>query len=371
MSKELLNATLFEMMGVIHADCGSLFLFDSENKELVLDVFRNSERVDICGFRQRIGEGISGKVAHLMRPVLVKDIDGDGRFRRNGFTHYRTKSFISLPIFCSGKLFGLINLADKSNGKPFSDEDLNIAATIVKCTSLALDSQNRLLERCSILGKLVAGAVHEINNPLDGVTRFINILLKQRDSNPVTQEYLVEVNKGLERIAHITKSLRLFYRLINSTGCDNRKYVNLHALIQESLNNIGQSDLKAILISKKFNQGIGKILDMGLSNVIDNLMKNAIDAMPGGGELEILTDLDDKWLRICFKDTGMGISDEVKPHIFEPFFTTKPVEKGAGLGLVISREIIAKYEGSIKVESALDKGSCFDILIPRRHLENA
>jgi len=102
-----------------------------------------------------------------------------------------------------------------------------------------------------------------------------------------------------------------------------------------------------------------------------NLIKNALDAMPEQGQLEISTEIKDGRLRIYFKDTGVGIPEELQERIFEPFFTTKSIEKGTGLGLSICKEIVHKYDGEIKVSSAPGQGSTFIILLPERHLENA
>src|SRR4030043_504339 len=93
--KDLLNIALKEIMSVINAECGSLFLFDSDHNELVLGAFYNSKSIHLEGLKKKIGEGISGKVADIQKPVLVKDIEQDLRFKTNGFRHYRTNSFIS------------------------------------------------------------------------------------------------------------------------------------------------------------------------------------------------------------------------------------------------------------------------------------
>ncbi len=140
--QSFLNCTLKEIMGSINAECGSLFLFDSEHKELVLSSFYNSQQLSIQGMKKRMGEGVSGKVVDIKAPVLVKDINSDSRFKRNGFGHYRTNSFISIPIFSADRLLGLINLADKANGEPFDENDLKIAVTISRYACIAFDSVN-------------------------------------------------------------------------------------------------------------------------------------------------------------------------------------------------------------------------------------
>jgi len=389
--KRFLNSTLKEVMSVADAECGSLFIFDPEQKELVLDAFYNSLELGIQGLRKKVGEGVTGKVVDLKRPVLVKDIDADSRFHRNGYRHYHTSSFISIPLVGSydENLLGLINIADKACGEAFTDKDFEFAVTLCKyACGIAeylsrfsqlrkdkeeLNKQNVLLNKYASVGKLAAGIVHEINNPLDGVIRYTNILINQIhiEDDTVTKEYLLEVRKGLSRIANITKSLLEFSHVVNSYSFQINKYVDLHKIIDDSLDLIWHKFNGNIQVNKRYNGFIPRILDLGIQHIMTNIIKNAVDAMQNGGALEITTALNDFGAQIIFRDSGSGIPDEIREHIFEPFFTTKSIGKGTGLGLSICKEIINKYEGSIKVKSLPGTGSTFIISIPKKYFENA
>lgn len=384
--RDFLNVTLKDIMTALEAECGSLFLSDFDHKELVLESLHNSHNIQIKGLKQKIGEGISGKVVDIKTPVLVKDIEKDHRFRQNGFSHYHTKSFISIPLFSSKGLIGVINITDKANGEPFSDRDLSLAAIICKYACVTVETlinnaelkqqretsekQRLLLEKYASVGKLAAGIVHEVNNPLDGIIRYTNILLEQSENNSITREYLLEVKTGLHRIANITKSLLEFSHKVNSSS-HTKNYVNLHDLIEESLDILKDKFTNNTQVNKKYNHSLPRILDFGLSSVVTNIIKNALEAMPSGGAIDISTDINDSSVEIRFKDRGPGIPEETMKHIFEPFFTTKSINKGAGLGLAICNEIIKKYEGRIDVASTLGKESSFTVLIPKKHLENA
>jgi two-component system NtrC family sensor kinase len=103
-----------------------------------------------------------------------------------------------------------------------------------------------------------------------------------------------------------------------------------------------------------------------LQNVYVNIINNAYDAMPDGGTLEISTGIrDDEYLEIRFKDAGKGIPKENLNKIFDPFFTTKEPGKGTGLGLSICHGIIQSHKGKIEVDSKINVGTIFTVLLPR------
>lgn len=384
----LLNNALRDIKASLNAECASLFLFDAKNNDLVLDSFLNTKDLQIKGLRKRIGEGISGKVAELKLPVLVRDINGDLRFKRNGFNHYNTGSFISIPLFGSNGLLGLINIADKANGESFSEKDMQIAIVLARysCAIVEhllqssrlkdekeiLNKQKSLLEKYASVGKLAAGVVHEISNPLDGILRYTNMLLNQAESSSISGEYLLEIKKGLNRIANITQSLLEFSHQVNSYNYSRvKKYISIPELSDESIDLFKERIKNNITVNKRYGASLSKILDLGLQHIFINLIKNALDAMPDGGALNISADMKNNGVEIVFEDSGAGMSDEMMQHIFEPFFTTKTCNKGTGLGLAICNEIVKKYDGKITVRSASGKGTAFVILLPGKFLENA
>jgi K+-sensing histidine kinase KdpD len=373
-------------MSVTQAECGSLFLVDSSNQELILDTFHNAESLNIQGLRQRRGEGVAGKVIDIQTPVLVQDINKDNRFSCNGFKHYHTNSFISVPLMSAKGPLGLINLADKSTGSSFTEQDLKYAVSIAKYACTCIDNFNTNVElqqekeanekkmeqlgKYASVGKLAAGLAHEINNPLDGITRYVNMLLNQLEESSVAREYLLEVKRGLQRIANIIRSLLEFSFRVNASASGARNYVDLSTLIDESLDMLRSHLRENIKIHKNFGV-LSSILDLGLQHVILNMVKNAVDAMPGGGVLEVVTVAQQNGINIIFKDTGNGIPSEIAQQVFEPFFTTKSIDKGTGLGLAICKEIVHKYEGKIELESLPGKGTTFTVFIPQKFLKNA
>ena len=107
-----------------------------------------------------------------------------------------------------------------------------------------------------------------------------------------------------------------------------------------------------------------RIRSSNLYQVFCNLIKNAVDAMHGHGQLTVTISCRDDMLSVAFKDTGKGFAPESAEELFEPFYTTKGHGKGTGLGLAICKDIVEKYDGSIKAENNPDRGSTFTVELP-------
>jgi nitrogen-specific signal transduction histidine kinase len=380
LSKSFLNGTLKQILKLLKAECGSLFLFDEQTEELVLNNFYNSQPLAIKGLRRKSGQGICGKVFRLRQPVLVKDIDRDTRFHRNGFKHYRTGSFMAIPLFVCGNPFGLINIGDKADGKPFSEQDLDFCVTLAKLACRIIENllfsskirlenerlfqEKSLLEKYASVGKMASGIVHEVSNPLDGVIRFANMLTGQMEHDPRFSGYLSGIKEGLARLRDITMSLCNFGRQFKNTPDPGQIEADVNKLLEDSLAIFQDRISGRIRLKRVYRKKLPKVTDRSLQQVFINLIKNALDAMSGTGELEIRSGLSKGCLLVSIKDSGQGILPEVREHIFEPFFTTKGPAKGAGLGLSICKEIVDGYQGRIIVKSKPGKGAEFCVSIP-------
>lgn len=273
------------------------------------------------------------------------------------------------------------------------NEELN--ATLDKLTK----TQTKLVasEKMASLGQLTAGVAHEINNPinfvsgnvqplkrdindlLDVLSRYENTIKEQglgdrfeevkRLKDELDFDFMIQeigqliegIEVGARRTAEIVKGLKNFSRLDENES----KLANLNEGINSTLL-ILQSEFKNRV---EVEQDLGNIPSIlcypgKLNQVFMNILSNAGQSIEDGGKIFIKTWADKNFVHISIRDTGKGMSEEVKNHIFEPFFTTKDVGRGTGLGLSISFGIIENHFGSIKVESELGKGSEFTINLP-------
>ena len=219
-------------------------------------------------------------------------------------------------------------------------------------------------ERLASVGKLAARVAHELNNPLDGILRYINLALRviEQDSRQdQTAHYLRESRKGLLRMVEIVTELLEFSRSTYSA----LEEANVNSIVTDAVKAMEtQAAANKVEVICHFTDKVPHIRSGNLFQVFCNLTKNAIDAMPDGGKLNIETHCTDSDLIISFADTGTGLNEEAKEKMFEPFYTTKDAGKGTGLGLAICKDIIERYNGRINVENQPEGGCLFTIVVP-------
>ena len=261
--------------------------------------------------------------------------------------HNSVLHIICTPLTCenSGNLLGGILLIEDVTSKMAMENDLAAA------------------ERLAAVGKLAARVAHELNNPLDGILRYINLALRVIENENVGQaeNYLQESRKGLMRMVQIISELLEFSRSTFSAFED----ADINKIVEDAAKAMESQSLKnQVVINRNYSPQMPNIRSGNLFQVFCNLVKNAIDAMPDGGTLDITTTCDDHHAYILFADTGEGVEPDIVKYVFEPFFTTKEKGKGTGLGLPISKDIIERYSGKIELENREAGGCAFRVSIP-------
>jgi signal transduction histidine kinase len=228
------------------------------------------------------------------------------------------------------------------------------------------DTQRQLAgaEKLAAIGQLASRVAHELNNPMDGILRYINLSLRiiEQANLEKPKEYLTQCRQGLMRMVQIVSELLEFSR----SSYVFFEYTKIERLIEDAIKTMEpRADACGVRILRNYATDMPKIRSSNLFQVFCNLIKNALDAMPEGGELSISTRLAaDNTAVVEFRDTGTGLPTENTEAIFEPFFTTKDKIKGTGLGLAISKDIIERHEGRITAENAAGGGSVFTVYLP-------
>lgn len=223
-------------------------------------------------------------------------------------------------------------------------------------------------ERLAALGRLAARVAHELNNPLDGILRYINLAIRLEEQGEEEKQtkivsYLTESRKGLLRMAQILSELLEFSR----SGRGQFEESNINQTVEEAIRTLqDQADAGGVTVAAAFRAQQMPVLPGGmLFQVCCNLIKNAIDAMPDGGRLTVTTWRTESDAMIRFEDTGPGLPEPVE-QIFQPFFTTKAAGKGTGLGLAICKDYIERLHGGITAEQAEPHGAVFTLRLPLR-----
>lgn len=226
----------------------------------------------------------------------------------------------------------------------------------------------RQSEKLAAVGKLASTIAHEINNPLEAVTNLL-YLAKTSDSLPEIRSYLETGERELGRAAAIASQTLRFHR--QSTK---RLEVQGSDLLDETLNLYTSRILNAaILVVRRYREARPLLCFEGeIRQVLINLVGNALDAMLNGGRIFLrsreMTELHtgSRGVRLTVADTGYGISEETREKLFGAFFTTKGAG-GTGLGLWISKEIIDRHHGSIRLRSSEKNGrsgTVFALFLP-------
>jgi signal transduction histidine kinase len=236
----------------------------------------------------------------------------------------------------------------------------------------------RRAEQLAAAGRLAASIAHEINNPLEAV---INLLYLVRTAESVDdmRAYASLAEQEIARVSDITLQTLRFHRSQTSAAP-----VDLHETIPAVLR-LYASRFTSRKVEVKINlreTPSAMLLEGDLRQVLNNLIRNAYDAMPKGGKLHVRLrparcPITSKLgLRICVADTGTGFLPKMRKHLFEPFHTSKEVT-GTGLGLWISKGIVDKHGGRIKMRSRLQEhspdfhGTLFSLWLPLAGAEAA
>lgn len=234
----------------------------------------------------------------------------------------------------------------------------------------AIHAVNRA-EKLAAVGRLAAGIVHEINNPLATIAACAEALeqridegaFEMSDSAEDLAEYLGLIKSEAFRCKGITTGLLDFSRV--RTG--EKMRTDIGEIVRASANLIShQKRGNPITIDVDIDSDLPNVNADGgqIQQAVIALATNGIDAMPDGGNLSFRVLR--KGNRVCVEveDTGAGIAQENMSKIFEPFFTTKEVGKGTGLGLAVCYGIISEHSGRLSVRSNVNRGTTFSIFLP-------
>lgn len=226
-----------------------------------------------------------------------------------------------------------------------------------------LEEQIRRAGRLATIGQLVTGVAHEINEPLNAILGCAQLARKAPQLDGDVAGDLDDIIAAALHARDIVNKLMLFAR----QRPPRKVLLNLNDVVEQSLSILKtRCEKGGIELGQTLSDELPLIFadSSQLQQVVVNLVVNAVQAMPGGGRLSIVTHGDADSATLVVQDTGVGMSQEVLAQCFEPFYTTKDVGEGTGLGLAIVHGIVTAHHGTIGCASQPGAGTRFEIRLP-------
>ena len=272
-----------------------------------------------------------------------------------------------------------------ANAAPIKDSNNKVIAGIVVFLDITerkklekerteLEVHIRNQQKLESIGTLASGVAHEINNPINGILNYGQVILDSTKPDSDINKYTSEIIEETNRVSVIVSNLLEFSRQSGK----HHSYANVEDIIERTLSlttTIFRHDNIKIDVSIEANIPKLKCRSQQIQQVIMNLLTNARDSLnqkyPGFDDEKIIN-LDctsyrkdsRNWIRIDIKDYGVGIPEDIRNRIFDPFFTTKGKDKGTGLGLSISYGIIKEHHGEMLFDSVEGEYTKFTINLP-------
>ena len=249
---------------------------------------------------------------------------------------------------------------------PMDDEPIAVCHYRDVTDERALTRRMIESEKMIAIGNLAGGVAHEINNPLGGILAFSQLMKRDAGRTPQDLEALDLIEESALRCKRIVESLLKFSR---RSKVEDRRAFDLSKCVEDAAV-LFRAQIKKYPRAKmelKLATGIPNVYGdpSQLGQVVLNLLHNGLQALPNGeGMLTVETGLRDAHCYFKITDTGCGIPEENLARVFEPHFTTKPPGEGTGLGLSIAYRIVEDHGGHFAVDSKVNEGSAFTVMIP-------
>jgi PAS domain S-box-containing protein len=261
---------------------------------------------------------------------------------------------------------------------PMFDEKGRIEGIVVNSRDITatrkLEEQLMQSQKIESIGTLAGGVAHEINNPINGIMNYAQLILDQEEREGPAREFAREILQETERVARIVRNLLTFARH-EKRSYSQALLSDIVSAVLSLIRTVMRHD--QIVLELSIPEDLPKIMcrSQQIQQVLMNLMTNARDALneryPAYSPdkrlrvfAEVIMKEDRRFIRTTVEDWGIGIPLEIRDRIFDPFFTTKPKEMGTGLGLSISYGIVRDHGGELTVESEPGRTTRFHMDLP-------
>ena len=314
-------------------------------------------------------------------PTLQRELDRTGE----ALEALRSmRASVVIPMLVDDRIMGLLTLGDEHRGDAYSTDELALLLSLAEAGAVVIENSHeyekqRERDRLVAVGEMAAGMAHEIRNPLGAIKGAAQCLDPQ--TLPAdAREFIDVIIEEVDRLGGVVHQFLEYARPLRGSPMA----IDINDVVLATLRLMGHEGIPTqVQLRQDLAHGLpcAHVDPEQLKQVLINLILNAIQAMPTGGQLNIITRLDHQpaltvaaphlgrstlpqHLLLEVMDDGSGISAEDMQRIFLPFFTTKA--QGTGLGLAISRRIIEHAGGRIEVRSHQGEGTTFTLRLPIR-----
>jgi signal transduction histidine kinase/FixJ family two-component response regulator len=331
------------------------------------------------------GEGVSGHVFESGEPVLLADIEQDGRFTPAGDDgQYSTRSALSLPLKGRGGVLGVLNVNNKADGAIFSAADRNLLDSVVYQATLAMENfqlVNRLQEKARQLelmnrtrSRMVCNLSHELRTPLTAILGFSELILQCRPmiSEDELAEYLEKILDGSTQMERLINGMLLLFSLDSGTAYWQIESIDLSVALQQGLH-----DLAPGIAQKKLQVDMalppGQFQIAGDSDktpvALSSLLDNAVKFNRVGGRIVISAEVVDGKVFLRIFNDGASVPASSADAIFAPYNQLGEINvdkpAGVGIGLSLCRTIIEHAGGRINLDETNGEGTAFILELPQ------
>ncbi|MGC9396504.1 MAG: GAF domain-containing protein [Anaerolineae bacterium] len=326
--------------------------------------------------RVPIQDSVTGQVYLTGQPVLIPDTYAIPNYYKFAGA-VELCSELAVPVRVDDQIVAVLNVEHREPNA-FTEQDVRLYESIAAQLGIALKNarlyaaereQRQLVEQTSeqlvhseklaATGRLAAALAHEINNPLQTIHSSLEMMLLFPVEPEQQLEYVQMADEEVQRLISLVTRILEFARKPKRSPRPTQPDTVVNRVLGLANKHLQHRDIR---VENKVPADLPAVLvdDGELAQVFMNLILNAVDAMGENGLLRVEGRLaEDGRVAVSFTDNGQGMAPEHLSRLFEPFFTTK--EKGAGMGLSVSYDLIKQYDGDITVTSQVGQGSTFTV----------
>jgi signal transduction histidine kinase len=385
-TNDVLNFAMKAAEEFMEAEASSVYELDTEEANIIVRLARGEKGGSLQFRRLKLGEGIAGWVIQNGEPVIVEDVRKEERFsdRFDKETGFTTKSLVCVPLTIRGKGIGALQVINKRNGNPFTEEDKELLTALAQQIAVALDNaklyqrlekkfeftaeelkiaQKRLIrsERSAAIANLVQGVAHEVRNPIMSIGGFAARIKADLDKNSKSLKYIDIILSETSRLERLVRDVKEIAGMQN-VHLEPTNVKNLLSRVIEDFSLI--ISRQSIHLETDISTDLPRIyLDQEqISRALKNIIQNSIDALSTAGTLKLTAKAADSYIQIVVEDSGVGIDDDKLDSVLDPFVTSKTT--GAGLGLTMVYQIVTNHQGEVDIRSKDGKGTIVIIELP-------